>query len=309
MKINLLNWSVIFTMDNNLKINNINFAYNKKNVLNNVSFQCKNGITALLGRNGAGKTTLMKILLGLRAPQSGFATLNDNNLLNLNSVDLKQIGYLPQNFEIFSNVIGYDFLAYICDLKNIHKHEQKAEIDNVVEKFNLNSMIKLPFGKYSGGFKRRLGIAQAVLGNPNLIVIDEPTVGLDPEQRLEFRHYLSDIGNNRITLITTHIIEDAELYSNKILMLNEGSILFDGTVNDIISSSSKSIYTTTCDLKELLKIRSLVTVIEEKRINDTDIKVKFINNDLVSIGNSIPEKEVSLENAYVYIQKQRELSR
>lgn len=291
-------------MDNNLIINNINFSYKNKIVLNNISFQCTNGITALLGHNGAGKTTLMKVLTNLKKPINGTAMLNNENLLEHNSVSLNKIGYLPQNFDIYPNVVGYDFLSYICDLKGITGCAKKMELDTVIEKFNLNSVIKLPFNKYSGGFKRRLGIAQAILGNPNIVIIDEPTVGLDPEQRLEFRHYLSDIGNDRITLISTHIIEDAELYSNKVLVMRNGTIVFNGSVNDMISNASKNIFTVTCDGSNLKKIREIVTVIEEKRINDNDIKIKFIRSNITNVENSILEKEVSLENAYVFIQKQ-----
>ncbi|KOC31254.1 ATP-binding cassette domain-containing protein [Clostridium botulinum] len=293
-------------MDNILAIKNINFSYGNKKVLNNISFTCSNGITALLGNNGAGKTTLMSVLTGLRKPLNGEADLNGTNLLDVKNISLKEIGYLPQNFEIFPNVIGYDFLSYVCDLKGIKGKDKNKVIDEVITSFNLNKIIKLPFRKYSGGYKRRLGIAQAMIGNPNLIIIDEPTVGLDPEQRIEFRHYLAKCGHDRITLISTHIIEDAELYSKNILILDQSKIAFNGSVDDIISKTSKEIYTVNCNIKYIEDIKNKVIVLEEKRLDNQYVKLKFIKNN-ITIENSKPEKEVSLENAYVYFQKQHKI--
>ncbi|WMJ82269.1 ATP-binding cassette domain-containing protein [Clostridium sp. MB40-C1] len=292
-------------MNNTLSIKNVTFSYGNKKVLNDISFNCSNGITALLGSNGVGKTTLMNILTGLKKPSSGEIALNDTDLLNVKNVPLSQIGYLPQNFEIYPNVVGYDFLSYICDLKGIKGNDKNKVLDEVINTFNLNDVIKLPFKKYSGGYKRRLGIAQAVLGDPSLVIIDEPTVGLDPEQRLEFRHYLSKCGEGRITLISTHIIEDAELYSNNILILNSGNVTFNGSVNEFISKALNQIYTFNCNIKQLNNIRDNVIIIEEKRLDNDNVKVKFINNDNNSIAGSNPEMEVSLENAYVYFQKQQ----
>lgn len=291
-------------MNNTLSIKNVTFSYGKKKVLNDISFDCSNGITALLGSNGVGKTTLMNILTGLKKPSSGEITLNDTDLLNVKNVPLNKIGYLPQNFEIYPNVVGYDFLSYICDLKGIKGNYKNKVLDEVINTFNLNDVIKLPFKKYSGGYKRRLGIAQSVLGDPSLVIIDEPTVGLDPEQRLEFRHYLSKCGEGRITIISTHIIEDAELYSNNILILNRGNVTFNGSVNEFISNALNQIYTTNCNIKQLHNIRDNNIIIEEKRLDNDNVKVKFIKNDN-NIANSRPEMEVSLENAYVYFQKQQ----
>ncbi|MBW6411648.1 ATP-binding cassette domain-containing protein [Clostridium weizhouense] len=291
-------------MENNLSISNVNFSYGNKKILNNISCNCNNGITALLGNNGAGKTTLMKIITGLKKPKSGKIELNGKDLLYAQNIGLNEIGYLPQNFDIYPNVLGYDFLSYVCDIKNIDKHKKEKILEEVIYKFNLNEVIKRPVSKYSGGYKRRLGIAQAVLGDSKLIIIDEPTVGLDPEQRLEFRHYLSEIGHDRITLISTHIIEDAELYSDNVLVINNGSIKFNGSVSDIIGKSAPNIYSVICNVENLKEIRKSVVVIEEKRLNNKEVKIKFIKNSC-EINNSKPEKEVSLENAYVYIQKQQ----
>ncbi|NMF07290.1 ATP-binding cassette domain-containing protein [Clostridium beijerinckii] len=286
-------------MNNQLLVENINFSYNKKNILKDISFSCSNGIMSVLGANGAGKTTLMKVLIGANKPSTGKVLLNNENLLRDSN---NMIGYLPQNFDTYDNITGYDFLSYVCDIKNVDSTEKKQHIDKVVEQFNLKMIISKTIGSYSGGYKRRLGIAQAVIGNPNIVIIDEPTVGLDPEQRLEFRHYLSEIGKERIVLISTHILEDVELYTNNILIIDQGSIIFKGSTSDAIAQAKNSICTINVNVDELKLINKKVIVIEEKRLENNMIKIKFIPNDNF-IEKSELEKEVSLENAYVFLQK------
>ncbi|GLY12519.1 ATP-binding cassette domain-containing protein [Pseudobacillus badius] len=288
-------------MQNRLVVENINFSYGKNKVLDNISFTAENGIIALLGNNGAGKTTLMNVLTGLKPAKHGKARLNDLDLLNTKEYPLHKVGYLPQNFNIYNNITGLDFLSYVYDLKNIKKSNKKTYIQEIVEKFHLGSMINQRVGKYSGGYKRRLGIAQAVLGQPPLIIIDEPTVGLDPEQRIEFRSHLSEISRDSITLISTHIIEDVELFSDKIVVLKNNTILFDGNVEEMISMCSPEIDVMETTRESLPQLSKKVTIIEEKRLNNDLIKVKFIKND-DRMENNI-NKEITLENAYVYLQK------
>lgn len=290
-------------MTNKLTVENISYAYRENPVLDNITFTCTNGITALLGNNGSGKTTLMKILTGLRKTKSGKAELNGIDLLG-NNYPLQSVGYLPQNFDIYKDVSGYQFLSFVYDIKKMDRKIKKQVIEEVVEQFNLEEVINKKIGGYSGGYKQRLGIAQAVLGKPPLIIIDEPTVGLDPEQRVEFRSYLSEISKESITIISTHIIEDIELYSNKILVLKDRSIKFHGSVKDTIRNSSESIYTTEVDLVTLEKIKKQVIVIEEKRLDTDLIKIKYLKDEKI-LENSFPDKEISLENAYLYFQNKK----
>lgn len=288
-------------MKNRLMVENVSFSYGKNKILDNISFTAENGIIALLGNNGAGKTTLMNVLTGLKPARRGKVTLNDFDLLNTKQYPIHSVGYLPQNFSIYNNITGLDFLSYVYDLKNIKKSNKKKYIQETVDKFNLGSVINQRVEKYSGGYKRRLGIAQAVLGQPPLIIIDEPTVGLDPEQRIEFRSHLSEISRDSITLISTHIIEDVELFSEKILVLKNNSILFDGNVEEMISMCSSEINVIETNRESLPQLSKKVTIIEEKRLNNDLIKVKFINKDEM-IENKV-NKEITLENAYVYLQK------
>lgn len=291
-------------MMNTLSVEDISYSYFKNTVLNNISFTCTNGVIALLGNNGVGKSTLMRILAGISVPASGVIKLNNSNILENKNYPIDKVGYLPQNFEIYGNVSGYDFLSYVYDVKKIDTPNKKQVVlDDIINRFNLEDVIKKKFASYSGGYKRRLGIAQAVLGEPNLIIIDEPSVGLDPEQRIEFRSYLSEISRSAITLISTHIIEDVELYSNEVLILKDQNIKFQGTVENLINLSAPHIFSEKVRIDELSSFRKNVKIVEEKRISDELIKIKFIGSS--KNNNTNKEKEISLENAYIYFQNKQ----
>lgn len=289
-------------MSNVLNIENVCYSHGNKKVLDHISFTCENGIIALLGKNGAGKSTLMNILVGLKQPSKGKVSLNTINLMEKETYPLNKVGYLPQDFDIYSNITGYDFLSYVYDVKNIQHPSKQEAIADIVKRLDLESVIKKKFKTYSGGFKRRLGIAQAIIGEPELLIIDEPSVGLDPEQRMQFRSFLSEISKNAVTLISTHIIEDVELYSDCILILKDQTIQFQGTVNELIEASRPYLFEMEINRAELAKFKQRVSVIEERRIGNDFIKVKFIKNDY-EVGECYPAKEISLENAYVYFQQ------
>lgn len=289
-------------MNNKLKVENISFNYTNKEILKNISFECNNkGVIALLGPNGAGKSTLMRILVGLKNPKSGSAKLNDIDIINDNKKAVQVIGYLPQDFQIYGNISGLDFLNYVCDVKGLNKNEKSKEIEFLIEKFNLNKVIKKRFNSYSGGYKRRLGIAQAMIGNPKLLIIDEPTSGLDPEQRFEFRQYLSKLGEDRIILISTHIIEDIEFYCKKILMIKEGKLIFDGLSNEFIKVVQNKIFEGTVSLTEMNELEDKIRIIEQSRVSDDKICLKAICENY--IPKNFSKIKPTLESAYLYYEK------
>lgn len=288
-------------MENRLTVENVAFSYGKRKVLEELSFSAENGIVALLGNNGAGKSTLMNIITGLKTAKHGKVLLNDVDLLRSKQYPIESVGYLPQDFNIYNNITGWDFLSYVYDLKKLNEVNKKRYLESIIDQFNLGSVISQRVGKYSGGFKRRLGIAQAVLGEPALIIIDEPTVGLDPEQRIEFRSHLSEISKDSITLISTHIIEDVELFSDQILVLKDRSIQFNGNVQEMISLASPEIAVLETNRASLRELSKQVPIIEEKRMDNDLVKVKYIERDQSKKANG--DREVTLENAYVYLQK------
>lgn len=289
-------------MENELSIQNLSFSYGKKSILEDIQFQCHNGVTALLGNNGEGKSTLFSILSGLKRAQHGQVLLNGEDLLQAKKFPLHQIGFLPQHFEIFDNVTGYDFLSYIFSTKGLDPAKKKQYLDETIETFQLDDVIHKKFKSYSGGYKRRLGIAQAMLGNPALVLVDEPTTGLDPEQRAAFRNILFNTSRQTMTLISTHIIEDVELFSDKVLILKDKKIRYDGSVDTLIDTAKENLYELELSLEQFLAIQHRITVIEQKRVSGDIIKVKFIANDSSALMQQ-RATEVSLENAYLYFQK------
>ena len=297
-------------MENQLRVKNLYYKVGKREIIKNFSFNCTNGIIALLGNNGVGKSTMMNILAGILRPHSGEVYLNEESLLSRRSYPIEKVGYLPQMFDMYNNVTGYDFLSYVYDVKKLPSQDKKQHLKQIVEEFALQEVIRKKIGKYSGGYKRRLGIAQAVIGYPDLIIVDEPTVGLDPEQRIAFRELLSRISLHSITIISTHIIEDVELYSDKLIIIgNDHDLLFDGTVNELIDIAKPHLLMTVIDKGKLNELRDKVLIIEEKRMADDLIQIKYMLHEETTtvLDNSSQVREVSLENAYIYFQHAQNL--
>ncbi|SFB30356.1 ABC transporter ATP-binding protein [Clostridium frigidicarnis] len=281
----------------NLKVDNLNYNYGKVQALKDVSFHVNEGLIGVLGANGAGKTTLMKLLTTLFSIQSGEICLNDLNYKkDLNKVR-NNIGYLPQNFSTYGNIKGREFLEVIanlkldCDKKTIDNH-----INEIVEKLNMKEYIDRKFKEYSGGMKQKLGFAQVLIGDPRLIIIDEPTVGLDPEQRNTIRELFPVISRNRIVLATTHIVEDIEYYCNYLLVINHGELIYKGTKENFIKEVDGLLWEADVDTETLIKITEknlvLTTIYNEKSCH-----VKYVSNKPLT-DNSVNVK-VNLQDAYI----------
>lgn len=287
-----------------LRIRNISKSFGKKQVLNNLSFDCHTGINALLGNNGAGKSTLINIIAGLDNHFSGDIYFENKRLTSKN-YPLSKVGYLPQNFDMFPTITGRDYLNYVYDIKKYPLSQREENIHQLITQLNLESMIDKKIGRYSGGYKRRLGIAQAYIGFPELVIIDEPTAGLDPEQREEFRSLLLQFSRKTNTLISTHIIEDVELFSSQIILLKDNDIKFSGKINDFINLAKPYIFSLTITFEELLTLPlNNKQIIERKRLNEKEIIIKYsCENPKAALLNSHQNHDISLENAYVYHQK------
>lgn len=211
-------------MENRLIIKNINFVYKKRKILDDISFSCTNGVVALAGNHDVGKTTLINIIVGLKKALSGEIIFNNKNLLKDFKFISKYIGYLPQNFNVYNEISGYDFLAYVCDVKGVRGKEKKLKIENLIEEFNLYENIENPIGTYSSEFKRKLGIAQAMIGNSQLIIMDNPMVELTEQGKLDFKNYFSHKGKDKIILIATNCIKDVESFCDQILIMKDSKV-------------------------------------------------------------------------------------
>ena len=210
-----------------LKIDRITKQYANKIAVDRVSSTLKPGVIGLLGANGAGKTTLMRMICGILKPTSGTIKLGQYDVTDSEYRNL--LGYLPQDFGYYPEFTGMDFMLYMATLKGLDKGTAKRRSRELLERVNLQEAAGKKIKTYSGGMKQRLGIAQVMLNHPQLVVLDEPTAGLDPKERVRFRHIIEDIGKESIVLLSTHIVSDIEKAADRILVIKDGQKVFDGT--------------------------------------------------------------------------------
>lgn len=279
---------------NKLKVEGLKFKYGKKEVLRDISFEVENGIIAILGPNGAGKTTLMKILVLLLDKYEGEIYLNDINYAHKQSIQ-GDIGYLPQKFETYKNITGREFLNFIYDLKGL-TNDREATINKAIEFVDFEEFIDEKIKTYSGGVLRRLGIAQAFLGDSKIIIIDEPTVGLDPEQRIIFRNILSRIGEEKIVIISTHIVDDIEFCCNDLFVINKGCVQYKGNSENLIKKYKSYIWTDNMSKEEFNELNKKTKILNFKIENDKYV-VKYIAKNKLRV--SAVNINITLEDAYI----------
>ncbi|MDE7231376.1 MAG: ABC transporter ATP-binding protein [Oscillospiraceae bacterium] len=216
-----------------LELGNIVKKYGDKTALNGVSATLEQGIYGLLGPNGAGKSTMMNIITGNLRPDSGSVRMDGGNIRELGWKYRSLLGYAPQQQGLYDAFSGRRFLAYMATLKNIPRRDQKAEIERVLSYVNLTDAAKKPIGAYSGGMKQRILIAQAILGDPKIVVLDEPTAGLDPKERVRIREKIKDISGDKIILVSTHVVSDIQSIADEIILLKSGEIADRGSVGGL----------------------------------------------------------------------------
>src|SRR5438874_88981 len=213
--------------------------------LNDVDLTIPNGMFGLVGPNGAGKTTLMRILAGILRPTSGTIRIEeyDGNTEKGRTAIKRMLGYLPQDLGVYPDLSGREFLDYIGILKGMDERKvRQKRVEELLETVSLTDVANRKLKTYSGGMKRRIGIAQALLNDPKLLIVDEPTAGLDPEERIRFRNLLSELGGNRTIILSTHIVEDIAQTCQQLAIMKGGHIIFQGNVADLISKASSKVW-------------------------------------------------------------------
>lgn len=203
----------------------ISKQYKGKYALKKFTSELENGIYGLLGENGAGKTTLINIFVGILKSDQGQVLIDDVDVRNLGTDFLSHIGYLPQYPQFYKNFEVMDFLRYICVLKNIPKEQGEKRAKELLDIVNLSDASRKKIGALSGGMRQRVGIAQAMLNDPDILILDEPTAGLDPQERIRFRNLITKFSGNRIVLLATHIVSDIEYIANQVILLKDGQLL------------------------------------------------------------------------------------
>lgn len=238
---------------NSLIIKNLQKTYkNGVKAIDDISLEINNGMFGLLGPNGAGKSSLMRTIVGLQSADSGQIFFNEVNVLENPDFIKKQLGFLPQDFGVYPKVSAYDLLNHLAILKGVTDlKERKGQIFSLLEKVNLSAHRKKEVHTFSGGMRQRFGVAQALLGNPRIIIVDEPTAGLDPEERNRFNSLLSEIGEDRIVILSTHLVEDVRNLCSKMAIMNEGKVLLQGNPKDLIQSLEGKIWRKQIQKEEL----------------------------------------------------------
>ena len=225
-----------------LRISNLTKDFDGFKAVNNFSYQMDCGVYGLLGVNGAGKTTLMRMLTTLMKPTSGQITWDGEDVFAMDGQYRMLLGYLPQDFGYYPDFSVYDYLMYIAALKGIRPAVAKQRVKELLKQVGLVKARNKKMKTLSGGMKRRAGIAQAMLNDPKILILDEPTAGLDPSERIRFRNLISELSEDRIVLLSTHIVSDIEYIANDILLMKDGQLVISGTSEEIIDSMPESVW-------------------------------------------------------------------
>lgn len=278
-----------------LKIDRITKNYGSKIACDRISAVLHNGVYGLLGANGAGKTTLMRMMCGVLKPSSGNISYDGIDVSREEYRDI--LGYLPQNFGYYPEFTAWDFMMYVSALKGIPKSKAKAKTAELLEMVSLKSEARKKIKTFSGGMKQRLGIAQAMLNDPQILILDEPTAGLDPKERVKFRNIISRMGADRIILLSTHIVSDIEHIANTILVMKSGQIIHEGALDEIISVISGKVWECTVDSRTADELSEKYPVINTRN-DGGEVFLRLVSDDK-PYENAV-NAEATLEDLYLY---------
>jgi ABC-type multidrug transport system ATPase subunit len=256
------------------------------------------GVIGLLGPNGAGKSTLLRILATITQPTEGNVKWNDTDILKSPDTLRAVLGYLPQDFGIYPNLTGVEFLEYMAAIKGMNARTARRRIDELLVVVNLVNAARRPLGGYSGGMKQRVGIAQALLNDPQLLIVDEPTVGLDPEERVRFRSLLSDLAGDRIIILSTHIVSDVEATATEIVIINKGRKIQHAAPEKLLALLEGKVWQWTIPSQDLPVLK------QEHLISGTVRRENGIQVRVVSGTRPSPHAQLvspSLEDVYLHL--------
>ena len=281
-----------------LIIKELSKKYNQdKQIFKDLNLTLTTGVTALLGTNGAGKSSLMRILATISSPSSGKVIWNGQDISDNPNILRKSLGYLPQSFGLYDNLSAYEFLTYLASLKQLPANVIKRRVFELLDLLNLSHVATQPLHTFSGGMKQRIGIAQALLNDPELLILDEPTVGLDPQERANLKALLSDISENKIILYSTHIVSDIASIANKVALLNSGKLVEFSTPEQILNKLAFSVWQCTVSPMEAKALKSQYCITQSvKKIDGIYLKIASTEQPIFHAVNVPP----TIEDAFIY---------
>lgn len=282
-----------------LKLDNLNKSYKKgKKALSDFSLSLNTGVYGLLGANGAGKSTLMNIITENLSADSGEIYYNGKNIKKLGKKYRAKIGYMPQQQGLYDNFTANRFLWYISALKGLKKSEAKEQIKNLLELVNLTNDAHKKLGDYSGGMKQRILIAQALLGSPEILILDEPTAGLDPKERIRIRNMISEIAKNKIVILVTHVVGDVECIADFVILMKDGKLIKKDSPSGLIASVYDKVYEIPCTKDELEVLQneySCGNVVQRKN----GMMFRIVSDTCPKNFKKV-ESDITLEDVYLY---------
>jgi len=277
-----------------LQLDNISKKFRGGNFgVRDLSLSIGGGVLGLLGPNGAGKTTLMQMIATITRPTAGTIRFQDIDAVRDPDAIRRKLGYLPQDFGVYDNLTAIEFLSYFAALKGVHS---RARINQMLEMVNLHNVAKRAVGGFSGGMKQRLGIAQALINDPDLVIVDEPTAGLDPEERVRFRNVLADVGLGKLVILSTHIVSDVESVATHIAIMNAGAIIACATPEELMRGAEGSVWELVVPSERFDELRRTARVSSAVRKSD-GVHVRIVSSDE---PRGATAAEPTLEDAFLY---------
>lgn len=281
-----------------MKLNLIDVNKNYKNkVLDGVSFELDKGVYGLLGPNGAGKSTLIRLICGIEEPDNGKILWNEEDIHTLDESYRDILGYVPQKIGYYPDFTAMKFMEYIAQLKGIPKDTRRKEISDALSLVNLSDTGKKKIKNFSGGMKQRLGIAQAILNHPQLLILDEPTVGLDIDERMNFKQFISGYAKDKIVLFATHIVSDIEDIGNEIILLKNGKIDQQGSLQALLELVQGKVWKCVATQEQAVELKKQYKV-SNMRIEKENIELRIVSDDK-PLPNAITV-EGNLQDLYLY---------
>lgn len=283
-----------------LIIKNISKEFKDKLAVDKFNVTLHSGIYGLLGPNGSGKTTLMRIIADVSNPSSGDILVNGESKSKLGAKYRDLIGYVPQNIGFYKNFTAEKFLYYVAALKGVDKEIEKSKVNELLKFVNLEKDRKRKIGKFSGGMKQRLGIAQALLNDPKILILDEPTAGLDPNERIRFKNLISQLSKDKVVILSTHIVSDIEFMANEIIVMKEGKLVEKSSLEDILDIVRGKVHTLSISEIDLEDVQNEFKISSMIRTNN-EICVRVVGDNMPNTNKfKYIEEEPNLEDVFLY---------